>query len=179
MGDTDGTRSRIGETEMSTNITSADDRMPIIDDGAFAKVDSAEFGRLVTERYGEESTPEACAYRKLSSMFSHEQEGGIGAPRNLTYWAWRRLAAGQGSAAETVAEARMLMASTEIGAPIWATDMDELDAIANKAGAGEELTDGDRELLSDCMKTCCKWIDVAVRTKSNRSGLKDVAQTAA
>lgn len=150
------------------------DCLPIIADADFAKVTIDGFSDLIQKKYPDENTPEANAYRKIATMFSASQKGGIGAPKNVTYWAWRSLS-DEDELKLFKSEARLVISAQEMEAPVFGSDVQGLNDAIERIDAGEEPNDLDKELLNDCKKLVFKWIDVAVRTKSNRSGLKQVS----
>lgn len=150
------------------------DCLPIIADADFAKVTTDGFSDRIQKKYQDERTPEANAYRKIATMFSASQKGGIGAPKNVTYWAWRSLS-DEDELELFKSEARLVISAQEMEAPVFGGDVQGLSDAIEKIEAGEEPNDLDKELLEDCKKLIFKWIDVAVRTKSNRSGLKQVS----
>lgn len=163
---------------MTTQTTLPSDCLPIIPDAEFSKVTADDLMEKISQKYGDEQTTEANAYKKLANMFSSAQKGGIGAPKNVTYWAWRTLTDEDEN--ETFKdEARFVISMAEMSAPVYNADIDYLDKAIQKIDAGEQPNDFDTELLDECKKICFKWIDVAVRTKSNRSGLKHVKTSAA
>lgn len=152
--------------------------LPLIPDAEFAKVTESELNSLIQEKYADETTPEANAYRKIAKMFASSQKGGIGAPKNITYWAWRTLT-DEDEHELFKSEARFVISAEEMDAPIFKADIVGLDEAIQKIDAGQDPSDSDKELLDECRKLVLKWIDVAVRTKSNRSGLKKAKVAAA
>ena len=147
------------------------DCLPIIPDAEFAKVTVSGLNDMIQEKYQDETTPEANAYRKIASIFASSQNGGIGAPKNVIYWAWRTLT-DDDEHELFKSEARFVISAEEIDAPLFGADVKWLDEAIQKIEDGEEPNDFDTELLDECKKLVYKWIDVAVRTKSNRSGIK-------
>lgn len=143
------------------------DCLPILPEAELSKVSADEMTVKIDERFGDEETPKANAYRKVASMFASSQKGGIGAPKNVAYWAWRALT-DEDETEALKSEIRLAISTQELGAPIYGYDTDALDAIIGKIDGGEELTDEDNELVGECTNLAFKWIDVAVVTKSTR-----------
>jgi len=163
---------------MSTTQNLPADCLPIIPDAEFSKVSADQILDKVQEKYGDEDCPSANAYRKIASMFAAGQRGGIGAPKNVTYWAWRTLT-DEDEKEVMKSEARLAIASRELDAPIFMSDVTALDEMIEHIDAGEELTEEETEIFDTCKSLALKWIDVAVRTKSSRRGSKGKKTTAA
>lgn len=161
-----------------TTKTLPADCLPIIPDAEFAKVTVEDFNDKIQAQYQDETTPEANAYRKIATMFASSQKGGIGAPKNVTYWAWRTLT-DEDEHELFKSAARLVISAVEMDAPVFGADIVGLDEAVQKIDAGEEPSELDTDLLDECKKLVFKWIDVAVRTKSNRSGLKKIKPSVA
>lgn len=154
------------------------DCLPIIPDAEFSKVSADQMLEKIQEKYGDEDCPAANAYRKIASMFEASQRGGIGAPKNVTYWAWRALT-DEDETEIMKSEARLIMASRELDAPIYIPDVNLLDGMIEHIDAGLEPTEEEAEDFDVCKKLALKWIAVAVRTKSSRRGSKGKKAVAA
>jgi hypothetical protein len=163
---------------MTTKTMLPSDCLPIIPEAEFSKVSVDGLNEKVSHKYGNDDTSEANAYKKLAKMFASSQNGGIGAPKNVTYWAWRTLT-DEDEAELFKDEARFVISMVEMSAPIYGGDVDALDDAIQRIDEGGQPTEMDLELLDECKKLSFKWIDVAVRTKSNRNGLKQIQTTAA
>lgn len=147
------------------------DCLPIIPDAEFAKVSANQMLDKVKEKYGTEPSVESTAYTKVASMFASSQNGGIGAPKNVTYWAWRSLT-DEDETEQAKSEVRFVISTQELDAPLYNQDIDDLNAVLSHLDEGTGLTEDEKELCADCKTLAMKWVDVAVRTKSNRNGIK-------
>lgn len=163
---------------MSTTQNLPVDCLPIIPDAEFSKVSADQILDKVQEKYGDEDCPAANAYRKVASMFAAGQRGGIGAPKNVTYWTWRVLT-DEDETEVMKSEARFMMAARELDAPVYSQDVNTLNDIVEKLDAGKEPTEDEMTIFSECRGIALKWIDLAVRTKSSRRGKKGKKATAA
>lgn len=157
MSETEST-TKIKETEETTAATSE-----VMD------VRPADMEAAVSRKFADDDEGSAAnACRKMSRILSASQKGGMPAPKTLTYWLYRMITDDD----ETQIlrdKCHVAIAAPEVNAPIYTYDIKQLEGMLTKLDAGEDLSEMEMENLGECLRLTLKWIDVVVRTKTNRN----------
>lgn len=138
-----------------------------------ADVRPADMDAAISRKFAEDDEGfEANAYRKIARILAASHKGGMPAPQSLTYWMYRTITDENETQILRDQCHVAIAAAPEVNAPLIATDIAELEGMIEKLDSGETLSDADQTNLSECLRLTLKWIDVAVRTKTNRNASK-------